>query len=142
MVCGQWSGWATGIVFLCLVTIIWSFASFLTQYIYADLNFESPFILTFISSSFFSIYLPAWQLWVCLGWVKDLPRLVFHVSLENLTSYHITDGKTGQISRLLHVGLMMERQMAKRPLSSLIVQNQSILEEELMKMILLDPQHF
>ena len=63
------ASWALGIFFIFVVTLIWSFASFLTQFIYADLNFRyyeyktsfwhvcydsfeftrSPFILTYIS---------------------------------------------------------------------------------------------
>jgi hypothetical protein len=67
------SSWATGLFFIFIVTIIWTGASYLTEYIYSDLEFKSPFLLTYFSSSFFVLYLPLWQLWVLLGWVNDPP---------------------------------------------------------------------
>lgn len=67
------SSWATGLFFILVVTIIWTGASYLTEYIYIDLEFKSPFLLTYFSSSFFVIYLPLWHLWVLLGWVQNPP---------------------------------------------------------------------
>lgn len=42
-------------------------ASVLIQYIYQDLEFRSPFLLTYIANSLLALYLPLWQLWVLLG---------------------------------------------------------------------------
>lgn len=77
------SSWATGLFFIFIVTIIWTAASYLTEYIYSDLEFKSPFLLTYFSSSFFVLYLPLWQLWVSLKWVQDPPSC--RVSTDNLT---------------------------------------------------------
>lgn len=44
------------------------------QYIYEDLNFESPFLVTYISSSLFAVYLPLWQLWIYLGFIDSPPK--------------------------------------------------------------------
>lgn len=52
------SNYTLGLIFICIVTVIWTAASFLTQYIYSDLDFQSPFVLTYLSSSLFSLYLP------------------------------------------------------------------------------------
>mmetsp|Transcript_12897 Transcript_12897/g.19620 ORF Transcript_12897/g.19620 Transcript_12897/m.19620 type:complete len:418 (-) Transcript_12897:90-1343(-) len=51
-------GYALGLVLIVLVSIIWALASVLTQHIYCDLDFGNPFLLTFLSSSLFVIYLP------------------------------------------------------------------------------------
>jgi hypothetical protein len=37
------------------------------QHIYADMDFHSPFFLTFLTNSLLMIYLPLWQLWLLLG---------------------------------------------------------------------------
>lgn len=51
-------GYNLGLVLIVLVSIIWALASVLTQHIYCDLNFGNPFLLTFLSSSLFVLYLP------------------------------------------------------------------------------------
>ena len=50
-----------GLVFIVSVAIIWAASSVLVQYIYCDLSFDSPFVLTFISTSLFIIYLPLYR---------------------------------------------------------------------------------
>ena len=65
--------WMTGLFFIVIVCILWTGASYLTQFIYADLSFQSPFLFTYLSSSFFALYLPFWQLCVRMGWVIDPP---------------------------------------------------------------------
>ena len=65
--------WMTGLCFIVIVCFLWTGASYLTQFIYADLSFQSPFLFTYLSSSFFALYLPFWQLCVRLGWVVDPP---------------------------------------------------------------------
>lgn len=50
-----------GLVFIVLVCFIWSGSSLLTQYLYnSDYSFRSPFLLTYIGVSLFSLWLPAW----------------------------------------------------------------------------------
>eukprot|EP00603_Paraphysomonas_imperforata_P011694 CAMPEP_0114461398 /NCGR_PEP_ID=MMETSP0104-20121206/6254_1 /TAXON_ID=37642 ORGANISM="Paraphysomonas imperforata, Strain PA2" /NCGR_SAMPLE_ID=MMETSP0104 /ASSEMBLY_ACC=CAM_ASM_000202 /LENGTH=451 /DNA_ID=CAMNT_0001634167 /DNA_START=49 /DNA_END=1404 /DNA_ORIENTATION=+ len=69
----QLRGYTLGIVFIIIVAVIWAGASVLTQYIYNDLDFESPFLVTYISTTLFALYLPMWRLWVWLGYVEDPP---------------------------------------------------------------------
>ena len=61
-----------GLVFILLVTIIWSLASVITQFIYVNEKFQSPILLTYISSSMFSMYLILWQILIRLGYAKDI----------------------------------------------------------------------
>jgi solute carrier family 35, member F5 len=49
-----------GLFFIALVCIIWSASSLLTQYIYTERSFHSPFLLTYIGVSLFSLWLPVW----------------------------------------------------------------------------------
>ena len=63
------SNYSLGLVFICIVTVIWTGASFLTQYIYSDLDFQSPFVLTYLSSSLFSLYLPIY--WCTKRWFNQ-----------------------------------------------------------------------
>ena len=63
-----------GLVFILLVTIIWSLASVITQFIYVNEKFQSPLLLTYISSSMFSMYLILWQILIRLGYAKDIRR--------------------------------------------------------------------
>lgn len=65
--------WATGLTFIVIVCMLWTGASYLTQFIYGELSFQSPFLFTYLSSSFFALYLPFWQVCVRLGWVTDPP---------------------------------------------------------------------
>lgn len=46
----------------------------LTQYIYEDLDFRSPLLVTFFANALLVIYLPLWQIWIYLGLVKDPSR--------------------------------------------------------------------
>ncbi len=55
------------------VACIWAGASVLIQYIYLDLAFESPFVLTFICTALFSIYLPVVLLSSKLGLTQNPP---------------------------------------------------------------------
>lgn len=67
------TSWTLGLFFIFLVTVIWAAASFLTQYIYSNLDFESPFLITYIYSTLFALYLPVWYFSAAMGWVKT-PR--------------------------------------------------------------------
>lgn len=70
------SKYVLGLIFILLVTIIWSLASVITQFIYTNENFQSPILLTYISSSLFSLYLVLWHVLLRLGYVKDNRLLV------------------------------------------------------------------
>lgn len=50
--------YALGLLFIFLVSCSWAGASVLLQYIYQDLAFDSPFIITYVCTSLFAIYLP------------------------------------------------------------------------------------
>lgn len=45
----------------------------MTQYIYSDLDFKSPFLVTYVATALFSLYLPLWRVWVYIGYVEDPP---------------------------------------------------------------------
>jgi hypothetical protein len=45
-------------------------ASVLIQHIYQDMDFRSPFLLTYLANSLLVLYLPLWQLWIVCGLVK------------------------------------------------------------------------
>ena len=55
----QWSfGYIQGLVFIFLVALIWAGSSILVQSLYTDFSFDSPFLLTYIGSSLFTLWLP------------------------------------------------------------------------------------
>ena len=70
---GALTGYSLGIFFIVVVAVIWAGASVLTQFVYNNLDFQSPFLVTYISTGLFSLYLPLWRLWVWLQWVEDPP---------------------------------------------------------------------
>jgi solute carrier family 35 protein F5 len=47
-----------GIVFILLCACLWAGSSVLIQYIYSDLSFNSPFLLTYLATSLLSLHLP------------------------------------------------------------------------------------
>ena len=65
------SGWYLGILFIFLVGVLWTGGSMVTQYIYEDLDFKSPFLVTYISTSLFALYLPIWKIMKDYGMTKD-----------------------------------------------------------------------
>lgn len=52
-----------GLFFIFLVSIIWTFASVLVQHIFREYDFDSPFLLTYIGTSLFLIFLPTRFIW-------------------------------------------------------------------------------
>jgi solute carrier family 35, member F5 len=50
--------YALGLWFIFLVSVIWAGASILVQYVYREHSFNSPFLLTYIGTSLFTILLP------------------------------------------------------------------------------------
>ena len=71
-----------GIVFIVLVAILWSLASVITQFIYVNSDFQSPVLLTYISSSLFSLYLVLWQVLLKTGYAKDRRKGVINEKRE------------------------------------------------------------
>ena len=57
------SSYALGLVYIFLVSIIWSAASILVQYLYEGLDFDSPFLLTYIGTSLFIILIPGYLIY-------------------------------------------------------------------------------
>ena len=51
-------GFRLGLVFIGFVVLIWTLSSVLVQYIYKSLSFDSPFLLTYLCSVLFVVYLP------------------------------------------------------------------------------------
>eukprot|EP01039_Chlorochromonas_danica_P010968 gene10968-12195_t len=49
-----------GLIFILLCAAIWAGASVLIQYIYEDLDFRSPFFLTYLATTLLSAHLPAY----------------------------------------------------------------------------------
>lgn len=57
---------ALGLFFIVLVAIMWAASSVLVQYLYSDHSFQSPFLVTYIGVSLFTLWLPAEQLIKCV----------------------------------------------------------------------------
>ena len=55
---GFCSSYNLGLFFILLVSLIWSAASILVQFLYTQESFDSPFLLTYIGVSLFTILLP------------------------------------------------------------------------------------
>lgn len=61
------SSYTLGLVFIGLVSLIWAAASILVQFLYNNEDFDSPFLLTYIGVSLFTLFLP-------LEWIKEQYR--------------------------------------------------------------------
>lgn len=51
------SSYALGLVFIVIVSVIWSVASIVVQYLYKEQDFDAPFLLTYIGTSLFTVLL-------------------------------------------------------------------------------------
>jgi solute carrier family 35 protein F5 len=82
--------WATGVVCIVIVALIWSFASVLVQYIFLDRDFYRPFFLTYVANSLFVINLPLWRLAVWAGVSTDphAPAAGFDALSGRVTTEH------------------------------------------------------
>ena len=65
-------GYILGLFFILAVALIWSGASIFIQYIFQDLNFQSPFLVTYVCNSLFILYLPLYQIGAKMGFVKNI----------------------------------------------------------------------
>ncbi|KAL7530570.1 hypothetical protein ACHAXR_003570 [Thalassiosira sp. AJA248-18] len=52
------SSYALGIFFLVIVSLLWTICSMVVQHLYNDMQFDSPFLIVYIGTSLFSIFLP------------------------------------------------------------------------------------
>ena len=57
------SSYSLGLIFILLVAIIWSFASVVVQYLYREVKFDAPFLLTYIGTSLFVVQIPLHRLY-------------------------------------------------------------------------------
>jgi len=62
--------YALGLFFILCVSLIWAAASVLVQHLYRDMNFDSPFLLTYISTGLFILWLPTRLIWERRGKMK------------------------------------------------------------------------
>lgn len=51
-----------GVVFIIICACLWAGSSVLIQFIYDDLSFDSPFLLTYLATSLLVLHLPYWYL--------------------------------------------------------------------------------
>ena len=61
------ASYALGLCYIISVSIIWSAASILVQYLYQNLEFDSPFLLTYIGTSLLMILIPIYMIHVRRG---------------------------------------------------------------------------
>ena len=52
------SSYALGIIFLLIVSLLWTICSMVVQHLYHDMQFDSPFLVVYIGTSLFSVFLP------------------------------------------------------------------------------------
>lgn len=52
------SSYALGIFFLVVVSFLWTICSMVVQHLYHDMKFDSPFLIVYIGTSLFSVFLP------------------------------------------------------------------------------------
>ena len=50
--------WNLGLLLITVVALIWTGSSVLLQYIFSDLEFASPFVVTFVETILFTLYIP------------------------------------------------------------------------------------
>ena len=67
------SDFMLGIWMIIFVAVIWAASSVLLQYVFEDMDFKSPFLVTYVENSCFLIYLPLFYLYRSLGFVKTVP---------------------------------------------------------------------
>ncbi|MCJ1241076.1 hypothetical protein MMC14_009080 [Varicellaria rhodocarpa] len=66
-----------GIILLLITVFLWTASNFLASTIFADDSFSKPYFVTYINTSFFSVFLPlilAKRLWIANGSIADVLR--------------------------------------------------------------------
>ncbi|KAL3939766.1 MAG: hypothetical protein SGBAC_005569 [Bacillariaceae sp.] len=84
------SSYTLGLVFILLVSLIWAAASILVQYLYSHEDFDSPFLLTYIGVSLFTLLLP-------LQWTKERCR---SPSLHSSEEYSLVPSNAGNVDEI------------------------------------------
>lgn len=113
--CLEAGSYALGLFFIFLVSCSWAGASVLIQYIYKDLAFDSPFIITYVCTSLFGIYLP----WVYassrLGCGHN-PPLTDDVASTPLPTTEPPQDRRGAASDNMPLKLTTDEQEVSRPM--------------------------
>jgi solute carrier family 35 protein F5 len=98
----DWSSRSFGCVVLLFhhlyVVYLFLRSSVLIQYIYDDLDFNSPFMITYLANTLLALYIPLWQLEIALGFIVNPPKLTNRCDITNSS---ITSGNQAVSS--LHV---------------------------------------
>ena len=53
------SSYALGVLFLVIVSLLWTACSMVVQHLYNDMLFDSPFLIVYIGTSLFLVFLPS-----------------------------------------------------------------------------------
>lgn len=105
------SAYSLGLFFIVLVALIWTASSILVQYLYSDdVSFDSPFLLTYIGVSLFSLWLPAHSIWTNTS-TNHLETVgVSGVEMSSAEPYDIieTDGSFSSQGSSESAGLQLE----------------------------------
>jgi hypothetical protein len=51
--------YALGVLFLVIVSLLWTACSMVVQHLYNDMLFDSPFLIVYISTNLFLVFLPS-----------------------------------------------------------------------------------
>ncbi|CAB9521109.1 solute carrier family 35, member F5 [Seminavis robusta] len=106
---GCCSPYALGLFFILCVSLIWSAASILVQFLYTKQSFDSPFLLTYIGVSLFTLLLPTnfvieqgkQMLSATFGRRRSLNDLV---EIPTTTTFEIKSDERGQYENVPSVG--------------------------------------
>lgn len=88
-----------GLIFIVLVALIWAASSVVAQIVYQTDSFDSPFLLTYIGTSLFTLWLPIYQL--TASYFQLAPRITngsesnVLLTQQHETAYHDAVG-TGE----------------------------------------------
>mgnify|MGYP000042658210 CR=1 FL=1 len=97
---GCCSSYTLGLFFILLVSLIWSAASILVQFLYTKESFDSPFLLTYIGVSLFTILLPTK---VAMDQVKKcIRRFFYHSKLGSTTTTELLEIPPSAVDDLGH----------------------------------------
>lgn len=55
------------------MSLVWAWASVLVQHITGDLEFNQPFVISYMGSSLFVSYFPMHYAFVACGWARNPP---------------------------------------------------------------------
>ena len=85
------ANWSLGLLFIAAVVVIWTLSSVLVQYIYVSLSFDSPFLLTYLCSILFLVYLPPHAARATAGWCRAQQRRTDEVQFQPLPTAEDSD---------------------------------------------------